>query len=256
MRLKFCVMLTLACCTFAGCLLCFGLLAHSKTLWPWLATIMSVLTMCIFVCFLKIKELWSKENALIIMAFFGVLQLAILEHIVPPDYWKENADLVRFYGAFFSQPLFCSICCGIAVILETSVNDKTARLVDELQTILEEQVGILSEIKGELIEMSAQYERTWHILKLLDNISDSYLLEKSYINERRKREKDILNKIDGTLSKKKIDIPIEDRVSSDINREIELILAEKKDTLSQLTGGKYTRKDYKTLQNMLTMIEK
>ena len=237
----------------SGSFFCFTLLKEAQTGGPWIATAISLTVMCIVIIYIRIKEAWDIKVVLGIMGCFGVVQLIILSSIEMPHYWKDNDEcFLRLCSGFFSQPLFILIDCGIARMVEGRFDEKTADICRKIQATLKWQISVLNEINEELATANIEYKRTDKLLKLFTIISESSL-ETAYINARSVKDKELISKI---LSENRINMSLQGRTTSAIEKEIEKMIKRKREVLSEISDNKHTRKDYDMLKNTLKLINK
>lgn len=238
----------------SGSLFCFSFLKEAETVGPWIATGISVMAMCVVVSYIKIKEIWSIKTALCVMGCFGLIQLIIIGTIKTPYYWKGDDEWVlRLCSGFFSQPLFCLVSYGIARMIEGNVDGKTFEIIRKIKAILEKQIDALNEINKELVAVSTEYKRADRLLNLLGIISDSSL-EKTYIDTRNAKDKELISKINKILLDNRIALSIQGKTTSVIKQEVEKMIKEKRSVLTEVSSNKYTRKDYGTLKSRLKTI--
>lgn len=238
----------------SGSLFCFVFLKEAETAGPWIATAISVIAMCVVVSYIKIKEIWSIKTALCVMGCFGIVQLIIIGTIKTPYYWKGDDEwFLRLCSGFFSQPLFCLISYGIARMVEENADEKTIEIIKKIQTTLQSQISALNEINKELNSVSTEYKRADRLLKLFSIVSDSSL-EKSYIDTRNVKDKELISKINKMLSDNRITLSVQGKTTSVIKDEVEKMIMEKRSVLTEVSNNKYTRKDYGILKSRLKMI--
>lgn len=255
------------CCIFYS-VVCIAMIIGMGTVVTWIASIVSALAMCWIIYDIRSKKEWSTINALIIMAFFGMVLAIILYATLAdptPSEVKEAIleigssgsdieEISYFWSAcLLSQPLYCWIAYKVAGVLEKVIDEKIAKIKSKIQSALERQMAALDEITRILTETNAQYKRADDLLKLFENILD-FSLENPYMEARRKRDKHVINKIGEILSENKLSMSLENKTTSDIKLEAEKQIAEKKEALRQVSEEKYTWKEYRMLRKMLNVL--
>lgn len=234
----------------SGTLFCFVFLNEAGSIEAWCATGVCVVLTCIVVCYLRVKELWKASYILSIIGVFGIIQLIILGMVETPYFWQEDGTSIRFFAAFWVQPVICLVSYFISSYPIDIYDEKLNTTLSGIKNKLNLQIKALNDIKCKVVQISDKQKVADEVVMLLEKISDCTISSK-YNQMKVENHRELFNELCVLNEKYNLDLYWENKTMLEISMQLKEISNDRDRQLRDINKNVYTRQNLKELRQML-----